>query len=150
MFLRGVALKNTCLAIFLQIIKGSLAEFIFIKIPCFHSIFFWTLLDGSTWSIRLFFEMNLILDIQTKFMLQKPRCKNFWWNYNKNESCKPYFGNKEQKLLFLFLNHICTWIWFCAPLFVQPRLLSYCLKGRKNTESKNPKAVATKNTRAML
>ena len=29
-------------------------------------------------------------------------------------------------------------------------MLSYCLKCRKNTESKNPKVVKTKNGRAML
>ena len=29
-------------------------------------------------------------------------------------------------------------------------MLSYCLKCRKNTESKNPKAVRTKNGRKML
>ena len=29
-------------------------------------------------------------------------------------------------------------------------MLSYCLKSRKNTESKNPKVVRTKNRRIML
>ena len=29
-------------------------------------------------------------------------------------------------------------------------MLSYCLKSRKNTESKNPKVVKTKNGRTML
>ena len=29
-------------------------------------------------------------------------------------------------------------------------LLTYCLKCRKNTESKNPKVVSTKNRRIML
>ena len=29
-------------------------------------------------------------------------------------------------------------------------MLSYCLKGRKNTESKNPKVVKTKNGRIVL
>ena len=29
-------------------------------------------------------------------------------------------------------------------------MLSYCLKGRKNTESKNPKVAKTKNGRIML
>ena len=29
-------------------------------------------------------------------------------------------------------------------------MLSYCIKCRKNTESKNPKAVRTKNGRIML
>ena len=29
-------------------------------------------------------------------------------------------------------------------------MLSYCLKGRKNTEGKNPKVLRTKNERIML
>ena len=41
-----------------------------------------------------------ILDIQTTITLQKPLCKNIWWNYNKNESC----SNKEQKWLFLVVS----------------------------------------------
>ena len=52
----------------------------------------------------LFFETHLILDIQIKFTLQKSYCKNFWWNYNKNESWKPYLGNREPKLLFLVVS----------------------------------------------
>ena len=49
----------------------------------------------------LFFETHLILDIRATFTLKNPNCKNFWWNYNKSESYKPYLGNKEQKLMFL-------------------------------------------------
>ena len=55
---------------------------------------------------KLFFETHLILNIQTTFTLQKAHWKNFWWNYNKNESCKPYLGNKEQKLLFLVVSQL--------------------------------------------
>ena len=36
---------------------------------------------------------RIILDIQTSFTLQKPYCKN--------ESCKTYLGNKNQKLKLL-------------------------------------------------
>ena len=50
---------------------------------------------------KLFFETHLILDIRATFTLKNPNCKNFWWNYNKSESYKPYLGNKEQKLMFL-------------------------------------------------
>ena len=53
---------------------------------------------------RYLSETHLILDIETTFSLQKPHCKNFWWNYNKSESCKPYLGNKKQKLLFLVVS----------------------------------------------
>ena len=73
----------------------------------FHdfSIFFWTPLEGFVWSlIRLFFEMHLILCIQTTSTLQEPHCKIFWWNYNENEGCKSYLGNKEQKWTFLHVS----------------------------------------------
>ena len=54
---------------------------------------------------ELFFEKHLILDIQTTFTICKSFiAKNFWWNYNKNESFKPYFGTKEQKLFFLVVS----------------------------------------------
>ena len=53
---------------------------------------------------RYLSETHLILDIETTFSLQKPHCKNFWWNYNKSESCKPYLRNKKQKLLFLVVS----------------------------------------------
>ena len=39
----------------------------------------------------------LFLDIQTKFKLEKPRCKNAWWKDIKNENCKSYLGNKDKK-----------------------------------------------------
>ena len=50
---------------------------------------------------KLFFETHLILDIQTTLTLQRSHCKDFWWNYNKNESCMLYVGKKEQQWLFL-------------------------------------------------
>ena len=45
---------------------------------------------------ELFFETHVILDIQTTLALQKPHCKNFWWNYSENEKCKPYLGKKKK------------------------------------------------------
>ena len=53
---------------------------------------------------ELFFETHFILAIQATFTLQKRYCKTFWWNNNKNESWKPYLGNREQKLLFLVVS----------------------------------------------
>ena len=35
-------------------------------------------------------------------------------------------------------------------LYIKKTILSYCLKCRKNTESKNPKVAKTKNGRIML
>ena len=61
---------------------------------------------------ELFFQTHLILDIQTTLSLQKPYCKNFWWNYNKNESCKCYLGNKEQKWMLPVVSRIDVYIDF--------------------------------------
>ena len=102
MYLCGVTLKNICSEIFLQtIIKGSVAEFIFNKIPCFQHIF-----QNTFRQMRLKNEnyTHLILDIQITLTLQRSHCKDFWWNYTKNESCKPYLGNREQKWLFLVVS----------------------------------------------
>ena len=84
--------------------KGSVAEFIFSKIPCFQHI-----LPNAFTEMRLKYENYYlrcmeILDIQTTLTLQKPLCKYFWWNCNKNKSYKPYLGNKEQKWLFLVVS----------------------------------------------
>ena len=53
---------------------------------------------------KLFFEKHLILDVKTTLRLQKPHCGNFWWKHIKNESCKCYLGNKEQKAMFLVVS----------------------------------------------
>ena len=120
MFLHGVALKNTCLAIFLQIIKGSLAEFIFIKIPCFHSIFFWTLLDGSTWSMRLFFEMNLILDIQTNSCCKSLVAKIFDEITTKMKAVSPILVTKNKNCCFCFLIIYALEFDFVHPFLSSP------------------------------
>ena len=72
---------------------------------------------------KLFFETHLILDIQTKFPMQKPHCKILWWNYNENESCKSYLSSKEQKLLFLVVSQSEVQINFdfALPFFLSPR-----------------------------
>ena len=61
----GAALKIFFLAIFLQIvIKEPVAQFMFIKIPCFQHFFPNTLrLIDATEAWGLFFETHLILDI---------------------------------------------------------------------------------------
>ena len=53
---------------------------------------------------ELFFETHFILAIEATFTPQKPYCKNFWWNYNKNENWRSYLGNREQRLLFLVVS----------------------------------------------
>ena len=88
----------------------------------FHpsSIFFWTPLDKCVWSM-----INIILWDVWKFWtfkqltLQNPHCKIFWWDYNKNESCKPYLSNEEQKWLFLVvsLSNVHIELDFARPFF---------------------------------
>ena len=53
---------------------------------------------------KLFFQEHLILDVKTTFRLQRPHCENFCWKHIKNESCKYYLGNKEQKAMFLVVS----------------------------------------------
>ena len=93
------AVFQVCSKIFLQIVIifflfFSFAEFIFSKITCF----------------QLF-----ILGIQTTFRLEKPQCKNFWWEYIKNESRK-VIKNKKQKSMFLVVSRS---VFFRALLGVQ-------------------------------
>ena len=116
------------------IIKASLAEFIFRKIPCFQHIFFlWASWDGCVWIIKLFFEAQcilfynfqlkkkkafrlpltawtklLILDIKTTFRLEKPHCKDVWWKLINNEAVrviKLKWNNKQCFSLCL------DWMW---------------------------------------
>ena len=68
------------LNIFLQIIKTSVAEFNFSKVPCFQQIlqntFRQTRLKYENYSLR-----HLILGIQTAFILQKLYYKVFSWKH---------------------------------------------------------------------
>ena len=86
----------------------------------FHdfSIFFWTPLEGFVWSlIRLFFEMHLILCIQTTSTLQEPHCKIFWWNYNEKWRLQVLFRQQRTKMNVstCFSIKYAHWRWFCAP-----------------------------------
>ena len=96
-----------------------MVEFMFIKIQCFQHILLNTCrqmrLKYENYSLR---RME-VLDIKTTLTQQKPHCKNYWWNYNKNESFKPYLGNKEQKWLFLvvFLSDVHINYYFARTLF---------------------------------
>ena len=105
--------------------KGLWQSLYFVKFNAF-SIFFWIPLDGCIWSMKTILWGSSYLDIQTIFTLQKPRCKSFWWNYNKSESCKSYLVNKE-KLLFLvvFRSDVNVDFYFARPFFT-------CAFGRGN------------------
>ena len=73
-----------------------MAEFIFNKIPCFQHIF-----QNTFRQMRLKNEnfKNLVLDIQTTLTLQKASLQKSKVKAEnaKNESCKPYLENREQK-----------------------------------------------------
>ena len=63
-----------------------------------------------------------ILDFKTTFKLQKPRFLNVSWKNVKNENCKWYLDNKEQKAVFLVVSMMFT-------LVLSARLLA-CPIGR--------------------
>ena len=46
--------------------------------------------------------------------------KNFWWKYNKYESCKSYLGNKEQKAMFLVVSRLYVHFSFAHLFFACP------------------------------
>ena len=97
--------KNIRSEHFLQIIiKVSVAEFVFSKIPYFQHILLEHLWTNAFELWKFFFQEHLILDIKTTFRLQKPHCKYFWWKHIKNENCKCYLGNKNQNAMLLVLS----------------------------------------------
>ena len=104
---------HICLENLLQIIvKTSVAEFMFSKIPWFLYILFFPL--------NFFFEAHLILDDKAAFRLQKPRCKDFWWKRIKNQSCKSHLRNKEQKAMSLVVSQLDVHLGFENPFFCVP------------------------------
>ena len=60
-----------------------------------------------------------ILDFKTTFKLQKPHFLNFSWKNVKNENCKWYLDNKEQKAVFLVVSMMFTLV-LSARLFACP------------------------------
>ena len=78
-------------------------ESIFIKFHAF-GIFFWTHLDGCVWSMRIYLWEASYFRYSNNIHTAKASRKNIWWNYNKNESCKRYLSNKEQKWMFLVVS----------------------------------------------
>ena len=83
-------------------------------VSVYSSKHFWT--DASeVW--KLFFEMHLVLDIQTIFKLQKLHCKNFWGEYIKNESYKSYLDNKVKTAIFLAAPQSHVHFGFLRPTF---------------------------------
>ena len=71
-------------------------------------------------SWKLFFEADLIKDVKTAFRLRNPHGVNFWWKHIKNESCKWYLNNKEQKAVFLVVSRTRTLV-LSARFLVCPK-----------------------------
>ena len=72
-------------------------------------------------SVQLFLEEHLILDIKTIFRLQKHHCENIKkQKHIKNESCKCYLGNDEQKAMFLVVSQSHMHFGFEHPFFCVP------------------------------
>ena len=69
---------------------------------------------------NLFFEVHLILDVKTTFRLQKACCEHFWWKHIKNEGCKCYLVNKEEKAMFLVVSQLDVYFGFELPIFCVP------------------------------
>ena len=78
--------------LFTNFYQNILAEFVFIKVPCSQHISLNTFRRIILKYKKSFFERHLILDVQTKFILQKPHCKTFYGNTLKIESCNSCLG----------------------------------------------------------
>ena len=130
MYLSGAVLKILVLQI---IIKASLAEFIFSKIPCFQHIFLLNTfrrmcLNYENCSLRRILFYNLVPRAQSLssssyrgdevayFRLQKPHCENIWWKHITHISCKNHFGKKEQKAMFLVVSRLDVHFGFECPV----------------------------------
>ena len=130
-----MVLKNICLAIFLQnVIKGSVAEFI-LKFRAFK-IFFWIPLDGYVWSMRIILWYASYFGHSNNIHTPKPHCKNFWWNYNKNDTCTRNLGNKEQNLLFLVASQ--------SDVHIEFDFASVSLRARSVFQIKFPRKIGRK------
>ena len=71
-------------------------------------------------SWKFFFEKHLILDVKTTLRLQKPYWDNFWWRNIKNEGCKCYLGNEDQKGMFLVVSQLDVHFDFGHSFFGRP------------------------------
>ena len=78
-------------------------RFFFSKIPWLQHILLNTF-RRMLWSMKIFFETHLVLDIKITFRQQKPHCKNFWWKHIQNESWKSCLDYKEQRPMFLVVS----------------------------------------------
>ena len=129
--IKGSAL--TCRYVILPILVASLNRFLLVEIPgtkeylhgdCGFHIYQFK--KNTFRRMRSYFENcflkreYLILDVKTKFRLQKPHCKTFWWKHIKIESCKCYLGNKGLKAIFLVVFRSYVHFGFEHPLFRVP------------------------------
>ena len=141
-------------AIFLQIIiKGSVAEFIFIKIQCFQHI-----PQNTFRRMRLMYENYFLRRIlfetfQTTFTLCKILiAKTFDEITIKMKASSPILGNKEQKLLFLVVSELdlpieidFAPVFFACPIRVQIKLRAQII-GRVEVNLSSPGLLMTLHT----
>ena len=92
------------LKIFCKLLSKYLWKSLFLVKSHALKIFLWTPQD------------HVILDVKTTFRLQKPHCENFWWKHIKNERCKCFVGNKEQKAMFLVVSRSNLDFGFWGPI----------------------------------
>ena len=104
----------------------------------FHAfrIFFWIPLDGYVWSMRIILWYASYFGHSNNIHTPKPHCKNFWWNYNKNDTCTRSLGNKEQNLLFLVASQ--------SDVHIEFDFASVSLRARSVFQIKFPRKIGRK------
>ena len=80
---------------------------------------------------KLFIEKHLTLDVKTTFRLQKHHFENISQKHIKNESCKCYLGNNEQKTMFLVVSQSDAHFSLKHPFFECPIRHARKLRARK-------------------
>ena len=70
---------------------------------------------------KFFFQEPHALEVKTTFRPQKPHCEKVWWKHIKNERCKCYLCNKEQKAKFLVVSRSHVHFGFEHSLFLRAR-----------------------------
>ena len=128
-----VALKNICLAIFLQIvIKESVAEFVFIKTPYFQHILLNTFKRMHLKYVNYSLRRTLFQTFRQHSLCKSLIAKTFDGITIKVKAASPIQVTKNKNYCFqLFLNQICTLTFiFCAPFFARP-IAQFYLRTRK-------------------
>ena len=113
----GGVFKNIYSKNVLQIIiETSVTEFIFSKVPCFQHMSlnlhtFLKTVSPEVW--KTYFGLILFWTFKQHsgrcLKPQKPRCKNFWWNYIEKERLKSYWCFDRTCILVLRVYFLSAW-----------------------------------------